>query len=76
MVKLSEMIKSQFSFAQGGTMFFQKVIDNMLNSHRGMFISKGKLFIFSFILNCIFLISNRKPERASQNIGRDSSKLD
>lgn len=42
MVKLSEMIKSQFQFAQGHTLYFGKIIENMLNSHRGNFISKGK----------------------------------
>ena len=47
----------------------------MLNSHRGMFISKGK-FIFILFYHNHFFISNRKPERASKNIDGDPSKLD
>lgn len=43
MTKLSEMIKSQFQFAQGHTIYLEKIVTSMLNTHRGNFISKEHL---------------------------------
>merc|ERR1712086_519923 len=43
LVKVAEMVRSQFQCAQGSTLYFGKVVTSMLDSHRGNFVSKDRL---------------------------------